>query len=53
MCSAWVGSSLSRKYLARLERVVSEKLSSLLRTFVNYGRKEFYNIGADAPGRVH
>jgi hypothetical protein len=28
-----------------LERLVSHKHSSLLRTFVNYGRKKFYNIG--------
>ncbi len=30
----------------RLERVARDKHSSLLRTFVNYGRKKFYNIGS-------
>jgi hypothetical protein len=29
----------------KLERVVRDKDSSLLRTFVNYGRKKFLNIG--------
>jgi hypothetical protein len=48
MYSTWVGSSLSRKHFAMLERLVAENHSSLLRTFVNYERKEFYNIGTDA-----
>jgi hypothetical protein len=30
----------------RLERLARDKHTSLLRTFVNYGRKKFYNIGA-------
>jgi hypothetical protein len=35
------GSGLTR----RLERLALYKRSSLLRTFVNYGRKEFYKVG--------
>jgi len=31
--------------LARLERLASDKRSSLLQIFVNYGRKKTYNIG--------
>jgi hypothetical protein len=31
--------------LTRLERFATEKNSSLLKKFVNYGRKKFYNIG--------
>jgi hypothetical protein len=30
---------------ARLEKLASNKRSSLLRKFVNYGQKKFYNIG--------
>jgi hypothetical protein len=29
-----------------LEGLARDKRSSLLRTFVNYGRKKFYNIGS-------
>jgi hypothetical protein len=47
--STWVGYSLSHTYKARLERLVSEKHSSLLRTFVNYERKKFYNFGPRPP----
>jgi hypothetical protein len=28
-----------------MERRANDKLSSLLRTFINYGRKKFYKIG--------
>ncbi len=35
---------LTHKHLAILERLASDKHSSLLRTFVNHGRKMFYNI---------
>jgi len=43
-CSTWVGSSLSYKHKARLERFARDKHSSLLRKLVNYGHKKFYNI---------
>ncbi len=36
---------LTHKHYTRLERLNRNKHSSLLRTFVNYGRKKFYNIG--------
>ncbi len=44
-CFICLGSSLASKYQTRLERSASDKNSSLLRKFVNYGRKKFYNIG--------
>ncbi len=31
--------------MASLERLASDKHSTLLRTFVNYGRKKSFNIG--------
>jgi hypothetical protein len=31
--------------LSKLEKLAMDKHSSLLRNFVNYGRKKFYNIG--------
>ncbi len=34
--------------VAPLERLVRVKHSSLFQTFVNYGRKKFYNIGPRA-----
>jgi hypothetical protein len=37
----WVGSALKIKYKARLERLVRDKHTTLLRKFVNYGRKRF------------
>jgi hypothetical protein len=40
-----VGSGLTRKHWTRLERLARDKRSSLLRKFVTYGRKNFYNIG--------
>ena len=43
--STWVGSSLSHKHWARLERLASDKCSSLLWIFVKYGRKKFFNFG--------
>ncbi len=45
MCSTRVSSGLSHKHKARMKRLVSEKCSGLLQTFVNYARKMFYNIG--------
>jgi hypothetical protein len=39
------GSGLAYKHLNRLEKLAREKHSSSLRTFINSGRKKFYNIG--------
>jgi hypothetical protein len=36
---------LSRKHQTRLKRLARNKRSSLLQTFVNYGRKKFYVSG--------
>ncbi len=36
---------LTHKQQTSLERLATDKHSSLLRTFVNYVRKKFYNIG--------
>jgi hypothetical protein len=36
---------LTHKHLTRLEMPATNKHYSLLLTFVNYGRKKFYNIG--------
>ncbi len=41
-----VGSRLSHKHQAKLERLASDEHSKLLLTFVNYGRKKFCNIGS-------
>jgi hypothetical protein len=38
-------SGLTHKHWTRLEKIASDKHSSLLRTFVNYEFKKFYNIG--------
>ncbi len=38
------------KFETRLERLAKDKHSSLLRTFVNYGVKSFYNIGPSIDG---
>ncbi len=38
--------SLTHKHKTRLEGLARDKHSSLLRKFVNYDRKEFYNIAA-------
>ncbi len=43
-CFIWAGSGSTHK-LTRLERLGRDKPSSLLRKFVNYERKKFYNIG--------
>ncbi len=43
-----VSSGLTNNHYTRLKRQARDKHYSLLRTFVNYGRKKFYNIG---PGR--
>jgi len=39
-----VGTGLTHKHEARLEKLDSDKNSSLLQTLVNYGRKMFCNI---------
>jgi hypothetical protein len=44
-CLTWVGLSLTCKYYIRLERSARDKHTSLLRSFINYGCKKFYNIG--------
>jgi len=43
-CFTWTGSSLTRKHYTKLERIFRNKHSSLLRTFVIYEYKKFYNI---------
>jgi len=43
--SAWVGSILAYKYLARVEVNKREKHSSLIHYGINYGRKMFYDTG--------
>ncbi len=48
-----VGSSLTRKFQTRLESVDGGKHSSLLQTFVNYGRKKIYNIEPSWPSFCH
>ncbi len=40
-----VGSWPYRKHYTRMERFDWDSHSRLLRTFVDYGRKKFYNIG--------
>ncbi len=40
-----VGSGLTQKHYARLEMLARDKNSTLLQTFVSFGRKKFYNIG--------
>jgi hypothetical protein len=40
-----VGSGLTRKHYTRMERLASNKQSSLFRKFVNYDNKMFYKIG--------
>ncbi len=44
-CSAELSFGLSRKHWTMLEKLARSKRSSLLRKFVNQGRKKFYNIG--------
>jgi hypothetical protein len=38
-CLIWVGSGLTGKHYARLERVARDKNSSLLKQFVNHDKK--------------
>jgi hypothetical protein len=45
-CFTRVGSGLTRKHETKLVRLARDKCSSLLRKFVNYGRKKFYRIGS-------
>ncbi len=51
-CSTQVGYSLTHKHQSRLERLARDKHSSLLRTFVNYGRKKFYNVDPMGPNVI-
>ncbi len=44
ICFTWVGSCLTRKHCTMLERFARDIHFSLLRKFVNYDRKKFYNI---------
>ncbi len=44
-CFICIGSSITSKYQTSLERLARDKHSSVLRKFVNYGQKKFYNIG--------
>ncbi len=44
-CFTQVSSSLTHNYFTRLKKFSDDKHSSLLRTFVNYGRKKFCSIG--------
>ncbi len=39
-----VGSGLTGKHYTRLERLAIDKNTSLLRTFINYGRKKLYTL---------
>ncbi len=43
-CSTWVGSNLTHKHYTKLEKLATNKYSSLLRRFINYSHKKFYNI---------
>ncbi len=43
MCFSRVGSGHTRKHQTKLERLVRDKQSSLLRKSVNYGRNKFYD----------
>jgi hypothetical protein len=57
-CFIWLSSSLAYKQQTRLERLFTDKHASLLRKFVNYGQKKFYNIGprvssADEEGKKY
>jgi hypothetical protein len=45
-CLIWVSSGLLYKHYTRLEMLARDKHSSLLRKFVIYDCKWFYNIGA-------
>ncbi len=42
-----VGSSHNQEHDTRLGRLARDKHSSLLRTFVNYGSKNFITLGRD------
>ncbi len=46
------GSCFANRQLTRLKSLAMDKHSSLLRTFVNYGRKKFYNIWAQSAAFV-
>ncbi len=45
-----IGSDLTRKDQNILEKIVTDKHPNLLRTFLNYDRKKFYNIVPDVFG---
>ncbi len=44
-CTLGWAPGITHKYQTRLERLTRDKCFSLLRKFVHYGRKKFYNIG--------
>ncbi len=44
MCSTRVGSGLTCKHYARLERLARDKNSSLFRSFVKYDCKKLYKV---------
>ena len=48
-CSTWVGSSLNHKHLTKLEKLATNKHSSLLRKSVNYRQKGFITL---APNMI-
>ncbi len=48
-----VGSGLTGKHQTRLENLARDKHSSLLRNFINYGRKKFYSIGTRYKSTKH
>ncbi len=41
-----IGTGLTHKHKTRMEKFARDEHSSLLRTFVNYRHKKFYNIGS-------
>jgi hypothetical protein len=43
-CFSELGFGPTPKHQTRLERLARDKRSSLLRKFVNYDRKRFYNV---------
>jgi len=43
-CFVQVGSGLTRKHETKLDSLDRSKHSSLLRTFINYGRKSFKTL---------
>ncbi len=52
MCFTQVGSSLTSKHKTWLEKLASDKHSSLLQKSVNYGQKTFITLGLVVPLKV-